>query len=151
MIFRSLGGINRLTFQNLGVRKHGRRNLRYALYTGADVAEALTLAEKAGSVKSNLSGNGWEGGEPVNIGCSYKGRVWSPEVGTIPEFIKWCEFVGAKIRDDSIDTSKIIENILIPEEVEKLPDKQPLSIEWPAEMLRQSEERVTLTRGDEEG
>ena len=41
-IFRSLGQINRLIFQNVGVKKHGRRNLRYAMYTGADVAEALS-------------------------------------------------------------------------------------------------------------
>ena len=80
-IFRVLGRINRLIFQNVGVRKHGRRNLSYALYTGADVAEALSVSERAGSVKSNLSGMGWEGGRPVTIGCSYKGRIWSREVG----------------------------------------------------------------------
>ena len=60
-IFRVLGKINRLVFQNVGVRKHGRRNLSYALYTGADVAEALNISERTGSAKSNLSGMGWEG------------------------------------------------------------------------------------------
>ena len=41
-----LGRIRRLVFQNVGVRKYGRRNLRFAMYTGSDVAEALSLAEK---------------------------------------------------------------------------------------------------------
>lgn len=149
-IFRVLGKINRLVFQNVGVRKHGRRNLSYALYTGADVAEALSVSERAGSVKSNLSGTGWEGGEPVAIGCSYKGRIWSRDVGTIPEFVSWCSDVGAKLQDGSIDTAQIIANVLIPEEITKLPDKHVLSIDWPFELLKQSEDRVVLRRQDKE-
>ena len=147
VIFRSLGHINRLIFQNVGVKKHGRRNLRYAMYTGADVAEALSLSERAGSVKSNLSGTGWEDGRPVAIGCSYKGRVWSREQGSIPRFIKWCEQVGTKIVDATIDTKQIIANVLIPEEQESLPSKDILGLEWPVELLAQSEERVLLERG----
>lgn len=150
IIFRSLGRINRLIFQNVGVKKHGRRNLRFALYTGSDVAEALSLSEKTGSVKSNLSGTGWESGEPVAIGCSYKGRVWTREQGTIPELVNWFKLVGDKFRDDTIDTSQIIANVLIPEEVDRLPDKVPLSLEWPLEILRQSEEKVVFIKDGEE-
>ena len=147
-IFRCLGNINRLVFQNVGVKKHGRRNLRYALYTGADVAQALSISESAGSVKSNLSGNGWENGEPVTIGCSYKGRVWSKEGGTIPELISWLDIVGKKIKDDTIDTSQIISNVLIPEEVTELPDKIVLGIDWPIEILKYTEEKIQFTKSD---
>ena len=147
MIFRSLGHINRLVFQNVGVKKHGRRNLRFALYTGSDVADALSLAEKAGSVKSNVSGIGWENGEQVAVGCSYKGRVWTRDPGSIPEFVEWSEAVGRKVLDESIQTDQIIANVLIPTEVETLPDKQVLSTEWPLEILQQSEERVVLEQG----
>lgn len=150
MIFRSLGKITRLVFQNVGVKKHGRRNLRFAMYTGSDVAEALSISEKAGSVKSNVSGTGWENGEQISIGCSYKGRVWTREPGTIPEFVKWCEHVGSKVLDSTIDTKDIIANVLIPKEVTALPDKQVLSVEWPVEILRQMEERVVLGRDHEE-
>jgi len=149
-IFRALGRINRLIFQNVGVRKHGRRNLRFALYTGSDVAEALSISDRAGSVKSNLSGSGWENGKPVTIGCSYKGRIWARDPGSVPELIEWCESVGDKLMDNSIDTAQIIANVLIPEEVPALPDSKILSIEWPIELLRQSEERVTLHKGEEE-
>lgn len=147
VIFRALGRINRLIFQNVGVTKHGRRNLRYAMYTGSDVATALSVSERAGSVKSNLSGTGWENGEPVTIGCSYKGRVWARDPGSIPELVNWCEAVGDKIKDEGIDTADIIANVLIPEEVTALPDKQVLSIEWPLEIIRQSEERVVIKKG----
>jgi superfamily II DNA or RNA helicase len=149
-IFRSLGRVNRLIFQNVGVRKYGRRNLRFAMYTGADVAEALSISEKGGSVKSNVSGTGWENGAFVTIGCSYKGRVWTREPGSIPQLNRWCEAVGSKILDASIDTKDIIKNVLIPKEVTALPDKSILSVEWPVEILGQMEERVVLKRGTEE-
>lgn len=151
-IFRTLGHINRLIFQNIGMKKHGRRNLSFAMYTGADVATALGLAERAGSVKNNISGTGWENGQRVAIGCSYKGRVWSREQGSIPAFVKWCKKIGDKLLDETIDTRQIIANVLIPEEVNVLPDKEVLGIEWPVELLAQSEERVVLgpnAEGDE--
>lgn len=149
-IFRSLGNINRLMFQNVGVRKHGRRNLSFAMYTGSDVAEALSISERAGSVKSNLSGSGWENGMFVTVGCSYKGRVWSREQGTILEFVNWCERIGKKLQDTTIDTAQIIANVLIPEEISSFPDKKVIGLDWPLEILKQAEERVILKRGEEE-
>lgn len=147
VIFRSMGRINRLIFQNLGVKKHGRRNLSYVSYTGAEVTAALSLADKSGSVKAMLSGIGWEGGQQVTIGGSGKGRVWSREQGSIPRFNDWCEGVGDKLIDVSIDTSKLIDHVLLPTEVDKLPDVELLSVEWPAEILRQAEERVEFSDG----
>jgi hypothetical protein len=120
------------------------------MYTGSDVKEALTASQKAGSVKSNLSGTGYEMGQPVTIGCSYKGRVWSREQGPVPRFIRWCAGIGKKLIDESIDTSAIIENVLIPEEVDTLPDATLLALEWPMEIIRQSQERVLLKWSTEE-
>ncbi len=149
-VFRVLGRISRLVFQQIGVRKFGRRNLRYAKYTGADVKQALSVAQTSGSVKSDLSGTGFEGGGPVTVGCSYKGRVWSHENGTIRGFVDWCEGVGAKMIDSSINTDDIIDNVLIPNEVDAIPNGEILGIEWPVELLRQSEERIMLTGTAEE-
>lgn len=146
-IFRSLGNVARLMFQNVGVRKHGRRNLSYAMYTGANVAEALGMTEKANAVKSNLSATGWENGQQITIGCSLKGRVWSREKGSLLQFNDWCENVGSKLIDTSIDTATIIENVHIPTAIEELPDVEPLSIEWPVELLQQAEERILFSDG----
>lgn len=143
-IFRSLGNINRLVFQSIGMKKHGRRNLSFAMYTGEDVATALGLVERSGSVKNNVSGMGWSEGGRVTIGCSFKGRVWSRDQGSITEFISWCKGVGAKLLDDSISVEEIISNVLIPVEVDALPDKRILGIDWPAEMLGLSEERISF-------
>lgn len=144
-VFRSLGLMSRLVFQNIGVTKHGRRNLSYAMYTGADVATALGLTEKGGSAKNNLSGVGWELGKQTTIGCSLKGRIWSREQGPIPRLNDWCENVGDKLRDGSIDTTQILDNVLIPNEVSNLPTAEVMGIEWPVEILRYAEDKVEIT------
>ena len=150
IIFRTLGRVNRLIFQNVGLKKPGRRNLGYAMYTGSDVVEALSIAERGGSVKNNVSDTGWEDGRHVAIGCSAKGRVWSRESGPIPRFVKWCDTVGDKLLDTSIQTENIIRNVLIPKPITKLPDTEILNIEWPAEILHYLEEKVVFTDGTSE-
>ena len=149
-VFRTLGKINRLIFQNIGVRKIGRRNLRYAKYTGADVKQALSMTQTSGSVKSDLAGTGFEGGGPITIGCSIKGRIWSKRNDTVRRFVDWCEGVGEKINDNSIDTTKILENVLIPDEVDAFPESMVLTMDWPMEILKQSEERVKIVTPEEE-
>lgn len=150
VIFRTLGRVNRLIFQNVGLKKPGRRNLGYAMYTGSDVAEALSIAERGASVKNNVSGTGWEEGRHIAIGCSAKGRVWSRESGPVPRFVKWCDNVGDKLLDTSIRTEDIIRNVLIPKPIAELPEAEILSLEWPAEILRYLEEKVVFTDGTRE-
>ncbi len=145
VMFRSLGNIGRLVFNNLGVTKHGRRNLSFAMYTGADVKHALSETEKKGSRKSNISGYGWEGGKQITIGCSYKGRVWSKAGGTIPRFIQWAEHVGGKVIDDTIDTRSVIANVLIPEYANDLPDCAILTIDWPFELVANAEDKISVS------
>lgn len=132
-VFRTLAGINRLQFQNVGVTKHARRNLRYAMYTGADVRQALEISQTAGSTKSVLQGMGYENGLPVAIGCSFKGRVWSKQRGTIAHLTKWFKRVGAKLVDNAISTDEILQNVLVPEEIEQFPEATVLTMEWPLE------------------
>ena len=68
----------------------------------------------------------------------------------MPQFLEWCRVVGRKLQDESIDTTNIIDNVLIPAEVGSLPDGRVLSIEWPVELIGQSEERVLLKWVDQE-
>lgn len=121
--------------------------MSFAMYTGADVRNALTLTETAGATKSNLDGRGWEGGAVVSPGCSAKGRVWSKAQGTIPQWLKWCRPVGRKLLDETINVNNIIQNVLIPTEVEtEFPNETVLSVEWPAETLKTSDERILLVK-----
>ncbi|ABE62785.1 type III restriction enzyme, res subunit [Nitrobacter hamburgensis X14] len=147
-VFRCLGGINRLIFSNIGVRKHGRRNMSFAMYTGADVQDALTITETSNATKSNMDGRGWENGSLVTPGCSAKGRVWSKAQGTIPQLVKWAVPVGRKLIDPAIDASLILKNVLIPTEVKgSFPSETVLSVEWPPELLKLSDEKFFVTNG----
>jgi len=150
-VFRSLGRIQRLVFNNIGVRKHGRRNMSFAMYTGSDVQDALTITEKKDASKSNLDGRGWENGQPVDHGCSAKGRIWTKSQGTIPQFIRWAKPVGDKLIDASIDIAKIIPNVLIPKEIgDSFPNEEILSVEWPPELLKSGDDRIVLAKGEVE-
>jgi superfamily II DNA or RNA helicase len=144
VMFRCFGRVNRLLLQVVGLKRSGRRNLRFSMHSGADVAAALHPTQTGTTTKSNLFGTGFEGGHPVAVGCSYKGRIWSRENGTIPGFMRWCDAMGSKLLDATIDTSAILENVLIPEEVTDLPETQILCIDWPDELLHRSEDQVVL-------
>lgn len=143
-VFRCLGNISRLMLLNIGLRRHARRNIRFSMHTGSDVASALSPTHTTNSTKSNLFGSGYEGGRPVNVGCSYKGRIWCRDYGTIQEFTKWCDGIGAKLANTAIKTDKIIENVLIPKQVTSLPDHEVLCLDWPRELLTRSEEGIIL-------
>lgn len=148
-VFRAFGRVNRLRFHQIGVKKVGRRNLSYALYSGSDVQDALTASQKAGSYKSNLAGTGFANGESISVGCSYKGRIWSMDKGTIRTFIDWCDAVGDKLIDQSIDPSTIIKNVLVPDEIYSLPkDVGVLSVDWPEEIWRMSFDRIVVANGE---
>ena len=147
-IFRTLAGVNRLQFQNIGITRHARRNLRYAMYTGADVKQALDISQTAGSTKSVLQGTGYENGFPVAVGCSIKGRVWSKEGGPIGHLTRWCKEVGAKLINENISTDQIIDNVMVPVEVDQFPDVTVLTLDWPIEILKHQEERVHLRHGE---
>ncbi|NUP12328.1 MAG: DEAD/DEAH box helicase family protein [Polyangiaceae bacterium] len=150
-VFRALGGLSRLLLNVVGLKRHGtRRSVSFSMYSGTNVADALTPQNKATSTKSNVMGSGYENGEPANVGCSFKGRVWSREVGRIHQFAMWARHVGLKLRDSSIDTEQIIENVLLPEEIDVFPDRQVLCLDWPREFQERSDERVLISSGDNE-
>ena len=44
---------------------------------GTDIQDALSLAEQQRGEKAFVFGSGYEEGEKITLGCSYKGRIWS--------------------------------------------------------------------------
>lgn len=147
-MFRPLSGISRLLLQNVGLKRHGRRSLSFSLYSGSHVADALSPQAKSTSTKSNIAGGGFEGGKPVMVGCSRKGRIWTKDQGNLTEFFSWAHGIGAKLNDAAITTDDIIENVLLPKEITAFPDDDVLCIDWPDKLREFSDERVRLVVGD---
>lgn len=140
-VFRAFYNIKRTRLQNVGLRHFLGKNIRFRLSVGYDVAEALSLAEKQQAEKAFVIGAGYEDGEQVNIGCSYKGRIWTKLIGDLKQFITWSSNVGKKLLDDRIDPNQILRETLIPELVSERPNNFPVWIDWDDELLNSREIR----------
>ncbi len=147
-IFRCLGRMNRLLFTQVGLMKAGRRNLRYTMYTGADVEQALTPEIRQNSTQSNVFGSGFENGQPTSYGASAKGKIWSRGQGSLAALVDWMKTTGEKLLDTSINTEVIIDNVLIPTRVDTFPEARLILAEWPDELLRKVQDTVSIIQGD---
>jgi hypothetical protein len=149
LIYRSLGGINRLVLMNLGLSQlRAGRPIRYMMFAGSDIARQLPDAVAGTKRKTNLFGQGFSGDGKVSIGCSAKGKIWSMQsAADFAEWIDWCHDLGAKLLDDTIPTDQFVRNLIKQEEIAARPAKPPIAIHWPEWLLVQLEERVDLQFG----
>jgi superfamily II DNA or RNA helicase len=145
-MFRSLGGIERITFYNAGLLRGKSGALRFQMFSGLDVAKAIDPVEQQGATKSNLFGAGYESGKRVTIGCSQKGTVWSLQTSSIPEWREWCQHVGAKILNSGIRTDEYLDHTMVPEQITALPTEKPLCVEWPAALFEKISQQFEFTQ-----
>lgn len=138
-VFRSFYNIKRVKLQNVGLRQVLGKNIRFRMMVGSDVGEALSLAEKQRGEKAFVMGNGFELGTPVNIGASYKGRVWTKLKGDLKQYTRWCISVGQKLIDETIDPNQILKETLIPKLRTELPTEFPVWIDWDETMYLDTE------------
>lgn len=125
-VFKCLYGINRLMLSSVGLKTViSSHHIRYRMFAGVDIAEGITGANKESSTKSNIFGIGYENGESVSIGCSYKGTIWAKWVETINFWKTWCDKQAEKILNPLIDTQDLLKGVLIPKEVHERPDGMP--------------------------
>ncbi len=132
-MFRVFDGLHRSVLYNVGLYRRGQ--LRFQMLAGKDIGEHVSTAIQAGSTKSNLFAIGYEEGSKVNIGASFKGRVWSMGSLSIEEWKSWCFGVARKIRDESIATDSFLRFTLIPREITVTPDTPVFACILPDELL----------------
>jgi superfamily II DNA or RNA helicase len=150
-VFRIFGGVNHLLLQQVGLLKQGPRNLRYSMFTGADVKDAINSVFANNAQKSNVFGSGYESGAPIGIGCSRKGKIWGRDAGPLQSWADWCDGLGTKLLDESIDVGSLIENALVPEAIEVIePGKEVLFVDWPDVLHKQWHDAATFRDGDVE-
>ena len=137
-VFRAMSGYKRLRFQNVGLNKD-KKKLRYIMYTGTDTQEAIPLLETSQARKSNLFGKGFENGVASTIGCSHKGKIWAMDSSSVDKWISWCNKIGTKITDTSIDTNQIMKTAMKSEVLKEFSKLAIVGIDWPFELLRKNE------------
>jgi hypothetical protein len=146
--FRVLDGVKRLLLRNMGLNDRIRRTVRFVMFSGADIRSYLESANKFGTEKTHIFGDGYNGTTRITIGTSKKGRIWSwQEAKDVLEWKKWCRGVGAKLTDTTIEHDSFIQEMLVPEDLTSPPDLFPLTIEWPDELYRRGEESVEIGNG----
>jgi superfamily II DNA or RNA helicase len=143
-VFRSLSTANRLLFQNVGLLEQLGRLIRYTMRAGSDVETGLSEAQKQGAIKSNLFGTGYADGNRTSIGCSYKGRIWSRQATNIQMWTRWCQTVGEKLVDESLDPEEVLKGTLKQELVSERPNKMPIAVDWPDIFYREPETNVAF-------
>lgn len=139
-VFRALHGINRLILMNLGLKNAMGRAIRFTMYVGADVLDALAQPHLQHKIKSNIFARGFEQGDTTALGCSSKGRLWANrDADSIEEWVDWCHSLGAKLLNDQISVEEILRHVLRPQQIQARPALVPLSIDWPVEFLQRNE------------
>lgn len=147
-VFRCFSQINRLKLQNVGLIEQLGRLIRYTMRSGPDVESGLTESQIRTVKKANIFGMGYENGQKTSIGCSYKGRIWSRRTTNVEYFTKWCQMIGKKVLDTSINPDKVLEGTLIPTYLSKRPNKFPVFIDWPEVLYEESENDFEIIIND---
>ena len=139
-VFKTFYNINRTKLRNVGLKYFIGKDIRFRMHVGSDVAEALSLAERQKGEKAFVVGSGFEEGEKVNIGASYKGRIWNViKKGDLKDFKQWCIEIGDKLINEAIDSNQILKETLIPKAISVVPDIYPICIDWDEDVYMSQE------------
>lgn len=143
-VFKSFYEINRVSLQNVGLKEFLNRKIRFTMRVGTDIQDALSIAEQQRGEKAFVFGTGYENGEKITLGCSYKGRIWSYLRNDLKGFVEWCKNVGRKLIDESIDPNQILRETLIPEIISEIPKLYPTHIDWDDNFYDLPESKITI-------
>lgn len=147
-IFRCFDGISRLTLKNIGLIQLLGKLIRFQMSVGTDIESALTKADVAYAKKSHVFAVGFENGIQTTLGCAYKGRVWAQLQDDVDSFIKWCEHIGNKVLDETIDADQVLRGAIVPRSVSAPPPIFPVYIDWNNSMYLEPETRYRFKIGE---
>ena len=145
-IFNVLNNIEYPLVTNLGSAQNGA--ISFTQFFGPNVTEGLSAVEKSASTLSNIAALGYENGDKVLWGCSErKGKVWSPQAGTIADWLDWVKDAWDKVANGSTDEANITRDFLRPTKIEKPHNSKPISIQWGEQLQQRFEDGVRIYFG----
>lgn len=149
-VFKSFYDIKRVSLQNVGLKEFLNRKIRFTMRVGTDIEEALSIAEQQRGQKAFVFGSGYDEGDKITLGCSYKGRIWSYLRNDLRGFIKWCNNLGQKLIDETIDPNQVLKETLIPQIISEIPEIYPTHIDWDDNFYDNSASRVSFVIDNQE-
>jgi len=145
--FKAFSGLKRLTLYSVGLSSRSK-NVRYQLYAGLDVRNAIDPIQQQDKMKSNITGLGYEDGKRCTVGCSRKGKIWSMSSGSIAAWKSWCDKVGAKLSNPNAQPNDFLKYTLIPSAINELPVSPALMVDWPDQLFEYSNFRFQVHTTD---
>lgn len=145
-IFNVLNNIEYPLVTNLGSAQNGA--ISFTQFFGPNVTDGLSAVEKSASTLSNIAALGYENGDKVLWGCSErKGKVWSPQAGTIADWLDWVKNAWDKVASGGSDEANITRDFLRPTKINKAHSFKPVSIQWGEQLQRRFEDGVKVYFG----
>lgn len=135
---RVLSGLQGARLYNVGLRNRlpNTTTESYRIMAGPGVQKAFTRGDSRNYFRGHVFGGGKAGDEPVTLGYSSSGKVWSNAHSTLHGLVTWCRRLADRIvRDDHIETGTEFDAIPVGEPLDHLPEKgKILSIDWSHEI-----------------
>lgn len=145
-VYRVMADVDRLVPTNVGVLDARDQFRRFSMHVGLDVTASFSDAEAGTKTQTNISGGGYRDGEHVSISASLKGRVWSHATArSLKEWCDWCDGVGDKLLDETIGIEHVINQFILPKQLDGRPDGVLIALEWPWQLHVQQAETVQLS------
>lgn len=145
-IFRVLDDLKRYTIYNFGGRRGIGKDISFQSFFGKNVEDGLQELQQKTLEKNNVFGVGYINGESQSMGCSQKGKIWSYLRGNLKELIHWCQYIGTKLIDESINTDTILNHTIKSRNIIKRPIyKTPLFIDWNPSVYQFTEGKYIFT------
>lgn len=132
-INRVLTNLKNPEFFNIGMRNSIQTSSTesYRIITGPSAQKAIRKSDGRLFHRGHCFGKGTDDTGEVTIGYSSGSKVWSNSYLTIPQFIKWCNDIANKITSKGTTlTNSPLDFIPVSEEVNTIPDKYIISLDW---------------------
>ncbi|MGB7219973.1 MAG: DEAD/DEAH box helicase family protein [Vicinamibacterales bacterium] len=133
-VFKTFARLQRLILHSVGLTSRSR-NVRYQMFAGLDVRNAIDPVLQQDKMKSNVTGVGYENGKRHTVGCSRKGKIWSMASGSLAQWKSWCDEIGAKLADANTQPNDFLRFTLVPSLITALPDSEALLVDWPDQLF----------------
>ena len=144
--FKTFARLKRLILHSVGLSSRSK-NVRYQMFAGLDVRNAIDPVLQQDKMKSNVTGVGYEDGKRRTVGCSRKGKIWSMTSGSLAQWKSWCDEIGAKLISTTAQPNDFLKYTLIPAAINELPAVPALMVDWPDQLFESANFRFDVIAG----
>jgi superfamily II DNA or RNA helicase len=145
-IFKTFSRLKRLVLHSVGLSSRSK-NVRYQMFAGLDVRNAIDPVLQQDKMKSNVTGVGYEDGKRRTVGCSRKGKIWSMTSGSLAHWKSWCGEIGAKLTNPTAQPNDFLRYTLIPSVINELPNTPALLVDWPDQLFESANFHFEVVNG----